>query len=182
MKPRGFTVIEVLIALAIISLGAALIYPHFNNPIKWSTQKCNQVNLEGLNSAIKILQLNGYSNQLLGNNDADHNKRVLALLINPPWGESIIDASSIEISKLSSVGSGSHFRFDKYQKEQAKGGIALKDVKMPKYPNMGSNKAWSSKKAPGGRTSENQKAESPEVDLAEVEKLADLVFKRSENE
>lgn len=180
MNKKGFTVIEILVMLSILVLGASLIYPYFNHPIEWSSQKCNQINLLSINNGVKLLQLRGYSNQLTGTNDLEHNKRVLNLLKNPPWRTPIINTDLIQIQNLTSIGSGSSFIFNKYNNEEIS--YSSEKIKLNKY-SVSNKKDQSLKDHQEFIKNINiPNPTKPEVDLDEVEKLADLIFKRKQND
>ena len=54
MKKRGYTLVEILMAVAILGMIAAIVVPRFNSQIKYSGTNKTKANLETLRTAVRL--------------------------------------------------------------------------------------------------------------------------------
>lgn len=114
-KEQGFTLVEILIAVAIIGIGSALTIPSLKENILWSKQKISERELVALNQAIDLYRIeNGPNSIPSGANDIVQHEKIIKLLGSKGLFPSLKNLESLHVTALQSEGSGAEFKFVAY--------------------------------------------------------------------
>lgn len=171
---NGYTLLEVLTVVGIITIFAVIALPHFNHTLGWSSEKSDMLTLDSLNKALELFKVEHDSTRsLIGNNDKIHNQNVLRELGQVGY----ISDSTIEINSLISLGQGESFQFVEYrgQKSELPASISWKNVKGYTEEQY----AWktfideSKQESRSSGPSASEQRLSPES----TEEIADLIFR-----
>lgn len=121
INKRAFTVIEIMIAIAIIGFGLSLLLPSFKDSTIWTKDNQNKIDIEKINQAVDYYKVEfGPENLSDGNNDYEHHSKVLKQL------EKFLITKNINITELKSTGHGKTFHFTEYS--SMKPNIAAQNV------------------------------------------------------
>lgn len=176
MNNHGFTTLEIVIMLAVITLISATAIPTYRYVLDWSSAKKARADLESLNTALYFYKA---THEDLSSLKPENAKNILKELSS--GDKPLLSIDHINCDQLIIEGSGKFFRFTEYKGEKA---ILAQDIPL-KASNAWQFGSWPQSNGEGGDPLkqanillEHSKEESMKLSKDTMETITDLIFTR----